>query len=116
MTSETSIRFNAELPAAAAGDVSSAVWYRNPDGSIRAGYWTASAGISIPLANHFTEFCSLLDGVVRLTAEGGKVDIYRGGEAFIIPAGYTGTWETLETCRKFFVIHDMPVPAERPVP
>jgi uncharacterized cupin superfamily protein len=106
LTSETTIRFHAEEPEEAREAVSSRVFYRTPDGALRAGYWTALAGTDIPLTNHVSEFCTLLDGVVRLTGANGYSEIYRQGDSFVIPAGFNGLWETLETCRKFFVIHE----------
>lgn len=28
------------------------------------------------------------------------------GDQFVIPAGFRGTWETIETCRKIYVIFE----------
>ena len=106
MTTTNSIRFEPNRPAAAAGAANAEVWYRSGDGSLRAGYWSAGVGHSIELENHFSEFCTLLDGVVRVTDRLGRSEVYRRGDSFVIPAGFGGRWETVETCRKFFVIHE----------
>lgn len=99
------IRFDPNQSAAADGGVESTIWYRDPTGDVRAGHWTASGGSALNLVNHPSEFCTLLEGVVRLCDLEGNAEVYGAGESFIIPAGFTGRWETVETCRKFFVIH-----------
>jgi len=101
------IRFDPALPPAPAGTTAATVFYRAGD-ALRAGYWSADAGVTLDLVDHFSEFCTLLDGTVRLTTAEGESSTYGRGEAFVIPKGFTGRWETLEPCRKFFVIHDTP--------
>jgi uncharacterized cupin superfamily protein len=45
-------------------------------------------------------------GRVRLTERGGGVEEYGTGDGFVIPAGFEGTWETLEPVRKWYVIFE----------
>ncbi len=52
------------------------------------------------------EFCYLLEGRVRLTADDGSALEFKAGDAFVVPAGFSGTWETLETTRKHYAIFD----------
>jgi uncharacterized cupin superfamily protein len=52
------------------------------------------------------EFCYLLEGRVRLTADDGSALEFRAGDAFVVPAGWSGTWETLETTRKHYAIYE----------
>jgi uncharacterized protein len=52
------------------------------------------------------EFCYLLEGRVRLTADDGTAVEFRAGAAFVVPAGFSGTWETLETTRKHYAIFE----------
>lgn len=54
------------------------------------------------------EYCLLLSGVSVLTAEDGTATPVRAGDAFVIPAGFRGTWEVVETTTKRFVIHEPP--------
>ena len=42
---------------------------------------------------------------MRLTDATGKVEEYKAGDAFVIPAGFKGAWETVEAVKKFYVIH-----------
>lgn len=52
------------------------------------------------------EFCTLIEGRVRLTNDAGEIQEYAAPDSFIIPAGYQGTWESLSDVRKFFVIYE----------
>ena len=40
-------------------------------------------------------------------AQGTALTVTRG-DRFIIPRGFVGTWEVLETTRKIYVIHEPP--------
>eukprot|EP00053_Salpingoeca_punica_P012560 m.112586 g.112586 ORF g.112586 m.112586 type:complete len:112 (-) comp15980_c1_seq6:2345-2680(-) len=80
-----------------------AEWYKDRTGSFTAGYWTHPGGL-IEVTYNEEEFCVLLEGKVRLTGSDGTVDEYSAGEAFIIPTGFVGKWETLEPVRKWYVI------------
>jgi hypothetical protein len=57
---------------------------------------------------HYTEheFCHLLFGRVQLVSDDGEVFEYQGGDAFVIPAGFSGTWETIESCRKHYALFE----------
>jgi len=44
--------------------------------------------------------------VVKLTDADGNVETYRAGDSFLIPSGFSGSWETIEPVRKFFVIYE----------
>jgi hypothetical protein len=48
----------------------------------------------------------LLAGRVRLTERGGRAEDYAAGDGFVVPAGFEGTWETLEPVRKWYVIFE----------
>lgn len=51
------------------------------------------------------EFCTLIEGVVRLMDERGVLQEFKAPASFLIPAGFTGTWESATKVRKFFVIY-----------
>jgi uncharacterized cupin superfamily protein len=51
------------------------------------------------------EFCHLLAGEILITADDGQQRRVRAGEAFVTPAGFTGTWEVLTPARKQFAIY-----------
>lgn len=52
------------------------------------------------------EFCALVRGKVVLTDDEGQTQSFEEGDAFIIPAGFKGTWETVEPVRKLYVIYE----------
>lgn len=50
------------------------------------------------------EFCHFMTGKATLTNAAGQSWTLQAGDAFIIPPGFRGTWETVETVRKHYVI------------
>ncbi len=52
------------------------------------------------------EFCTLIEGHVRLTNEKGETQDVKAPESFMIPSGYKGTWEAVTNVRKFFVMYE----------
>ena len=79
--------------------------FHSPDGTLMAGTWTSTPG----KWNVFTdrdEFCVFLSGHAQLISEDGTVQDFRGGDSFLIPNGFRGYWNVLETTVKHFVIRD----------
>jgi uncharacterized cupin superfamily protein len=74
------------------------------NGSIRSGVWQATPGTTRSIKGEKFELCTLLEGVVELTPEGGQPMIYRAGDTFVMKPGFVGVWRTLETVRKIYVI------------
>lgn len=69
-----------------------------------AGIWMSTPGAwRVDYVEH--EFCQILSGRLVLTPDGGSPRTYSGGDAFVIPAGFKGTWETLEPVRKLYAIY-----------
>lgn len=52
------------------------------------------------------EFCTLLEGHVRLTNQQGESQDFKAPDSFLIPSGYVGTWEAVTKVRKLFVIYE----------
>jgi uncharacterized protein len=83
--------------------------YADPAQQFFSGVWSSTEGKwRVSYAEH--EFCSLLEGRVRLVSDDGSVSEFATGDSFVIPAGFSGTWETLATCRKLYVIYVPPAP------
>jgi uncharacterized cupin superfamily protein len=83
------------------------VWnhYSDPSQQFFAGVWAATRGCwRIRYTEH--EFCHLLEGRVLLRSENGQHWEFTVGESFVVPAGFTGTWEVLEDCRKLYAIFE----------
>ncbi|KAG2431385.1 hypothetical protein HYH02_013372 [Chlamydomonas schloesseri] len=49
------------------------------------------------------EVCILIEGEVIITDDEGNSETYVGGEAFVLPAGFKGHWETVKPVRKYWV-------------
>lgn len=52
------------------------------------------------------EFCTLIEGRVRLTADDGGSAEFAAPQSFVIPVGFKGFWEPLGNLRKYFVIYE----------
>ena len=86
---ETTVFFND-----AAGEMVSGTWTSTP------GTWRAFTGRD--------EFCYIVDGHVRLIGDDGTVQSFKTGDAFLIPNGFRGCWEVVETTTKHFVVRHRP--------
>ncbi|MBM7518648.1 cupin domain-containing protein [Nocardioides nitrophenolicus] len=67
------------------------------------GAWEGRPG-SLRLDDYpYDEVCVMLTGVVALVDLSGARREFRAGEAFFVPRGFAGTWETVEPATKVFV-------------
>ncbi|GGK05209.1 cupin domain-containing protein [Pseudomonas matsuisoli] len=79
--------------------------YSSPCGQFSAGIWEGAVGQwKVNYTEH--EYCEILEGASRLRDEAGESKTVRKGDRFVIPAGFTGTWEVLEPCRKVYVVFE----------
>jgi uncharacterized protein len=67
------------------------------------GIWECTPG-KVSCTYEEWEFCHFIEGKAILTNENGKKWTVKKGDGFIIPAGFKGTWETVEKVRKHYVI------------
>ena len=83
--------------------------YTDAEQRFFSGVWASTEGKwRVSYAEH--EFCSMLEGRARLVSDDGSVADFATGDHFVIPAGFSGTWETLAPCRKLYVIYLPPKP------
>jgi uncharacterized cupin superfamily protein len=69
------------------------------------GMWSSTAGKwRVRYTEH--EFCVLIEGRVRLESVSGERHDLRAGDAFVVPAGFEGTWEVCEPCKKWYAIFE----------
>jgi len=79
--------------------------YAEPTGQFFCGIWTSSAGKwRVRYTEH--EFCVLLEGRVRIESGSGERYEFRVGDAFVIPAGFEGSWEVTEPAKKWYAIFE----------
>ena len=88
-----------------AGPFDTTTWnhFTGENGRLYCGIWEATPG-KTAISYTEWEFCHFISGEAVLTSESGESWHLKGGDAFIIPAGFTGTCETLQTVRKHYVI------------
>ena len=76
--------------------------YNSPCGQLNAGVWEGAVGQwTVNFTEH--EYCEIVQGVSVLRDTEGHAKTLRTGDRFVIQAGFRGTWEVLETCRKIYV-------------
>ncbi|MEM7506562.1 MAG: cupin domain-containing protein [Pseudomonadota bacterium] len=85
--------------------------FESPDGGLIAGTWTSTPGKWHAFTDR-DEFCVILAGHVRLIGEDGSVQTFRAGDSFMIPNGFRGYWDVIETTTKHFVIRNHPLVAD----
>jgi hypothetical protein len=69
------------------------------------GIWTSTTGKwRVRYTEH--EFCVIIEGRVRLESIGGDKYDLRAGDACVVPAGFEGTWEVAEPCKKWYAIFE----------
>lgn len=82
--------------------------YNSPCGQLSAGVWEGAVGQwAVNYTEH--EYCEIVQGVSVLRDEDGNAKTLRAGDRFVIPAGFKGTWEVLEACRKVYVAFEQKV-------
>jgi uncharacterized cupin superfamily protein len=47
-----------------------------------------------------------LAGVIVVTSDDGGERVFRAGDAFVSPAGFTGVWDVREAARKYYAIYE----------
>lgn len=77
--------------------------YTDPTEQFFAGIWSSSVGAK-SVSYTEEEVCVILEGRVRLTDLAGNAKEFGAGSTFVLPAGFKGTWETLENVKKIYVI------------
>jgi uncharacterized cupin superfamily protein len=70
-----------------------------------AGRWSSTPG-KWRIRYTESEFCCLTKGRVALENSAGQRWEFAAGGAFVVPAGFEGTWEVLEECTKFYAIFE----------
>jgi len=76
--------------------------YLSKDGSKIMGTWICTPG-KFEVNYEKWEYCHFLDGYCIITPEGEEAVHLKAGDVFVIEPGMKGTWEVVETVRKYFV-------------
>ncbi len=89
------------------GDPVQTAWnlFASADGRFNSGIWECQPGKWRVVFSE-SEFCQILAGVLVVTGDDGQVATYRAGDAFVSPAGFTGTWDVVEAARKHYAFYE----------
>ncbi len=89
-----------------AGSGAARVWnaFSDASGRFHAGHWRADPG-TVEVNYTEDELCVILEGRVRLTGPDGTAE-FGPGDAFVIAAGFAGTWESVGRVTKIYAILD----------
>lgn len=80
-------------------------YYSDDSNQFHSGAWQAEIGCwKVSYSEH--EYCEILEGKSILRDSEGNEQILTPGTRFVIPAGFEGEWEVLETCKKIYVIFE----------
>ncbi|MEN9368271.1 MAG: hypothetical protein RL489_2629 [Pseudomonadota bacterium] len=87
--------------------------FEAPQGDLSAGVWTCEPGHwRIVFPPHKDEYFFVLEGRLRLhDAARGTATEVQAGQGAVIPGGFEGAFEVIETVRKHFVVVERPLPA-----
>lgn len=90
-----------------AGKPEHRVWNYFTDSSQQffAGRWAATRG-KWRVRYTENELCVMTAGRVVIESDSGERQTFGPGDAFVIPAGFAGTWEVLEDCAKVYAIFE----------
>lgn len=89
------------------GDPMQTAWnlFTSADGRFSSGIWESQPGKWRCVFTE-SEFCQILSGILVVTGDDGQLATYRAGDAFVSPAGFTGTWDVVETVRKHYAFYE----------
>ena len=69
------------------------------------GVWRGDVG-AWNIAYKKDEYCEILEGKSVLTNQDGVRVTVNKGDRFVIPKGFTGTWEVVEPTKKIYASHE----------
>jgi uncharacterized cupin superfamily protein len=107
---DTPLEPEVSVPAAdrlLAGSPEHRVWnyFTDSTQTFFAGRWSATRG-KWRVRYTENELCVMTAGCVVITSDLGERNTFGPGDAFVIPAGFSGTWEVLEECAKVYAIFE----------
>lgn len=85
-------------------DESGFVYLTSEDGNTMLGIWECGAYAEHLKSYPYNEMCTLIEGVLEITEDGGQKVTYKAGDTFFMAKGFTGLWESKTRFKKFFMI------------
>lgn len=79
--------------------------FTDATGQFFCGRWSSSPG-KWRVRYTESELCVLTAGRVTIESAAGERRSFAAGDAFVVPAGFDGTWTVHEDCEKFYAIFE----------
>jgi hypothetical protein len=80
-------------------------YFSDPTQQFFAGRWSSTPG-TWRVRYTESELCVMTSGRVIIKKDGGAAFSAGPGDAFVIPAGFSGTWTVLEPCTKIYAMFE----------
>lgn len=80
------------------------IHFESSDSKVTVGTWQCTPYAEILNCSDFSEYSTILQGKVALTNPDGSIETFGAGDAYVLPVGWQGRFEVLETLRKIYVI------------
>lgn len=99
--------FTAPAERILSGNPTQKVWphYSNQSNEFHSGVWQADVG-KWQVSFSEDEYCFILEGESVVTDAEGIANTVKAGDHFVIPAGFSGTWEVVKPTRKVYVCYE----------
>lgn len=85
-------------------DESGYIYLTSDDGNTMIGIWACGAYCERLIDYAYNEMCTVIEGAVEITADGGDSITYKAGDTFFMAKGFTGLWESRGRFKKYFMI------------
>jgi len=80
-------------------------YFTDPSQQFFAGRWSSTRG-KWRVRYSESELCVITAGKVVLVSDAGARNAFQQGDAFVVPAGFSGSWEVIEDCTKIYAIFE----------
>ena len=89
------------------GDAATKLWnaFSDPSDQFHVGHWS-SEPCKLNVSYTENELCVLTIGTAIVTDANGVAQTYNAGDAFVIPAGFSGTWQSVTAVTKIYAIFE----------
>lgn len=89
------------------GNPKQSVWlsYSDPTEKFFVGTWASEVG-KWKISYTEEEYCEILEGENVITNQDGSSLTVTAGDIFVVPSGFSGTWEVVKPTKKKFVIYE----------
>lgn len=80
------------------------IYVTSENGNTMIGVWECGAYAEYLRDYPYDEMCTVVEGILEITEEGGTLVTYKAGDQFYMAKGFTGLWESKTRFKKYFMI------------